>query len=42
MNQINKEDDESKNVANPLENNVYDIITIILDIYYFTFKFHNL
>ena len=31
MNQINKEDDESKNVANPLENNVHDIIPYYRD-----------
>ena len=30
MNQINKEDDESKNVANPLENNVHDIILFVI------------
>lgn len=30
MNQINKDEDESKNVSNPLENNVHDIILFII------------
>lgn len=30
MNQINKEDDESKTVSNPLENNIHDIILFVI------------
>lgn len=30
MNQINKEDDESKNVSDPLQNNIHDIILFVI------------
>ena len=40
MNQINKDEDESKNVSNPLENNVHDIILFcnFWSIYHFTLE----